>query len=587
MKSFCAAATVCVLLVGCASLRLYAISHPDPWSAAGGDADKEVARVLESVRRSCEQSKYDEAIGRLTRAIEETPRVASLYAGRAVCWAAKDKHGRALEDMDAAIRLRPQDARLFGLRGTVHAQNGDLDAAIRDFDQAIGLAPDRSLFHFFRGRARYEQGRLERALPDLSKAIELEPDWVWPYVCRASAEVDLRRYQAGLADAAKALELDPKSVSALVSRAGAYVGLGNFKAAVVDCNRALSLDPKSAMAYTNRGAARVGFTQNATAIADFTKALELDPNQVLARVNRAECYMTTKQYELAVSDLTWLIERRPDDRFSYASRAKAYWEMGDKDKAFQDSFMSLKLEGEQAQALLKQAQEFRDAGRQDEAARVLRQTAKEFQGTPFECQATTELAEIEYKARGPEAAIAILQTLVKEFESQYQAGPNEVRKLRSYVPALRLYSLSLYEVGKGDAALKWGLMAWVVKPDDMANANNMAWILAVERGEYDKARKMIEPFLGQTPVPPALLDTAGWIAFLDGRHEDAIGYLLASTKERDDADTHYHLGRVYEVLDRLDEARIQYKKALELGLQGRDREDATARLAQLAEPQSP
>jgi Flp pilus assembly protein TadD len=56
---------------------------------------------------------------------------------------------------------------------------------------------------------------------------------------------------------------------------------------------------------------------------------------------------------------------------------------------------------------------------------------------------------------------------------------------------------------------------------------------------------------------------------------------MASIKYGDNAEAHYHLGRVYEVRDRLDEARVEYQKAIDMGLVGRDLEDAQKRLKQV------
>jgi tetratricopeptide (TPR) repeat protein len=84
------------------------------------------------------------------------------------------------------------------------------------------------------------------------------------------------------------------------------------------------------------------------------------------------------------------------------------------------------------------------------------------------------------------------------------------------------------------------------------------------------------------PNNPSVLDTAGWIEFLAGRPDAAVEHLLASIKYGDNAEAHYHLGRVYESRERPDEAREEYKKALEMGLAPKDKADAEQRLKALA-----
>jgi len=117
----------------------------------------------------------------------------------------------------------------------------------------------------------------------------------------------------------------------------------------------------------------------------------------------------------------------------------------------------------------------------------------------------------------------------------------------------------------------------------VANANNMAWILATEHKDLVRARDMIQRCMRLVPNHPQVLDTAGWIAFLGNRYEEAVDNLMASIKYGDNPEAHYHLGRVYEARQRPDEARAELKKALELGLNDpKAKADAEQRLKQLA-----
>ena len=151
--------------------------------------------------------------------------------------------------------------------------------------------------------------------------------------------------------------------------------------------------------------------------------------------------------------------------------------------------------------------------------------------------------------------------------------------------SLRYYSLALYKTGNIDEAIRWGMRLWTIDPTDLANANNLAWILATEKKDLNTARDMIERVIRLMPNQPQLLDTAGWIAFLSGRYDAAGDLLQSSLRQVETADARYHQGRLFEVLQRADEARAEYEKALKLGLQGKDKQDAEKRLKELATPQ--
>jgi tetratricopeptide (TPR) repeat protein len=172
--------------------------------------------------------------------------------------------------------------------------------------------------------------------------------------------------------------------------------------------------------------------------------------------------------------------------------------------------------------------------------------------------------------------------MAQKFESLYNQMPEELEKLRPYTGALQAYSLALYNVGRIEEALKYGMMLWKVDPTNVVNANNTAWILATEKKDFAQAMEMIQRAMKLVPNHPQVLDTAGWIAFLGNRYEEAANYLLESIKAGDNAEAHYHLGRLYEARQRPEEARQEYQKAVQMGLKVKDKADAEKRLEQLS-----
>jgi tetratricopeptide (TPR) repeat protein len=194
------------------------------------------------------------------------------------------------------------------------------------------------------------------------------------------------------------------------------------------------------------------------------------------------------------------------------------------------------------------------------------------------------LATLEVNDNHPDVARKILQSLADEFEAIRGRTPEDFDKMRPYLASIRVYSLALYNLGRPDEALKWGMMLWSMDPTDIANANNMAWILATASKDYTRANDMIQQCMRLVPNHPQVLDTAGWIAFLSGKYQEAADNLLASIKYGDNPQARYHLGRVYEARERPDVALIEYQKALSMGLTGKDAEDAQRRVNQMKKP---
>ncbi|MEO0369832.1 MAG: tetratricopeptide repeat protein [Pseudomonadota bacterium] len=97
-------------------------------------------------------------------------------------------------------------------------------------------------------------------------------------------------------------------------------------------------------------------------------------------------------------------------------------------------------------------------------------------------------------------------------------------------------------------------------------SNNLASLMATHRDDAESLTRAaaVAARLRDTEVP-AFQDTWGWIAFRQGRAEEALAPLesAAAGLPRDPL-VQYHLGRTYEALSRADEAIAQFVKAVEL-----------------------
>lgn len=117
-------------------------------------------------------------------------------------------------------------------------------------------------------------------------------------------------------------------------------------------------------------------------------------------------------------------------------------------------------------------------------------------------------------------------------------------------------------------------------------ANNLASLLSSRRDdEASLARAATVAARLRDLAQPAFQDTWGWIAFRQGRLEEALPPLEAAAAGLPrDPIVQYHLGRAYEAAARPEEAIAQYERAIEVG--GEDStlsqvEDARSRLETL------
>jgi cellulose synthase operon protein C len=122
--------------------------------------------------------------------------------------------------------------------------------------------------------------------------------------------------------------------------------------------------------------------------------------------------------------------------------------------------------------------------------------------------------------------------------------------------------------GKFEEAIAAYETLYAADATDVLVANNLASLLASYRNDPEslaRAEAMSRRLRGQPNA--AFQDTYGWIAFLTGNTYGAIAHLEPAAKGLpDDALTQYHLGKLYQSMDRAAEALGQFDKALALAV---------------------
>jgi tetratricopeptide (TPR) repeat protein len=491
----------------------------------------------------------------------------------------QNKVAEARRVIEEVIKADPSDAAAYVVAGRVAARQGNVDEARTLIEKALSLAPDY-------GEAKVRLAELF-AGPNPMKALDLlatvDPsDLSFEKALLLRADINTRRAQLteAILDLRRLLDFRPTSVAGRMQLAAKYlankepgrasellkslsgerldkdasllVALGdsqsrasNFQEALATYEKARGVDPTSADALTGEALALVSLNRKKEALERIYHVMNVNEKEVWPRLALVAVYEKTDELEKAFEVLRTGLLQSPQ------------WERG---------YVYL------ADLLVR-------AERVDEARQIL---LTGLQRVPTSIAIRAGLAALEIGGQGAEAAVKILKPLVEEFEARYGTTPDRLEALRPYMTSVRVYSLALYNLGRVDDSLKWGMMLYGLDPTDVANANNMAWVLATEKKDFIRAREMIATVLRLMPNHPQVLDTAGWIAFMEGKHDEAIEMFNASIRYGDNAEAHYHMGRVFEDQQRIEEARTQYEKALEMKLAGKERLECEKRLTALA-----
>lgn len=101
------------------------------------------------------------------------------------------------------------------------------------------------------------------------------------------------------------------------------------------------------------------------------------------------------------------------------------------------------------------------------------------------------------------------------------------------------------------------------RPGDPAATNALGYTLVDRTRQHREGLKLIEQALSETPDSGAVLDSMGWALHRVGRHEDALAYLERAQRRINDPEVDLHLGEVLLALDRKDQAREVWARAVE------------------------
>jgi tetratricopeptide (TPR) repeat protein len=165
-------------------------------------------------------------------------------------------------------------------------------------------------------------------------------------------------------------------------------------------------------------------------------------------------------------------------------------------------------------------------------------------------QAWLTEAQILQQAGQNEAAIAVLDEALEQFQQSI---------------ALR-YSRALIAASEGNIALTESDLMIVLEqdPGNAAAMNALGYTLADQTDRFDEAEELIRRAYELLPDDAAVIDSMGWVAFKQGRLDEAERYLRMAMNLDDNPEIAAHLGEVLWVQGREDEARAVWNAALEL-----------------------
>ena len=174
--------------------------------------------LVNAARKSMFAGKYDEAIEKISQAIEKEPKVFILYYNRALAYEKKGDKDKSLLDFQKTLELKPDFLLALSAMGNILAKKNDFPGAVKYYKQAVDLGLTDTLALYNYGACLINLGDNDQAKAVFEKLIELDPNY-------ADAYYQMGIIYLGMSDNAKAkeflkkfIELDPENTNAAVAK---------------------------------------------------------------------------------------------------------------------------------------------------------------------------------------------------------------------------------------------------------------------------------------------------------------------------------------------------------------------------------
>lgn len=379
------------------------------------------------------------------------------------------------------------------------------------------------------------------------------------YYARSQLAMQSRKMQQAFELARRAVEEDPKRVEFLTWAGRLALGLKLPETGLEYIRRAWKIDPGDhdlALAYADL-LARTGQPDEARKV---MVGMKQTPDVMLSRI----------LFEIAAGDdeaASRLFDRfgsmRFDDKQEKAFyQAQAAEALGRNDRAI-ELYGEVHSGERQLAAAIRRAELTAAEGDVKEARRQLAELREQPNDLAVEESWLAE-ARILREDNRREDAMTVLDDALEQM-------PKSVSLL--YTRALLAAELGWIDIAERD--LREVLSQ---QPENAAALNALGYTLADQTERYDEAEALIRQAYILQPNEPSIVDSMGWIAYRQGRNDEAIQHLRRAWTLDRNPEIAAHLGEVLWVTGRTDEARSVWRDAMQIDSQSQVLQETIDRL---------
>ena len=536
------------------------------------------------------QDRMEEAEASLREAIAAAPGDTDLVYGLARFLHAQGRIEEADGVILSATETAPDDARPFIVLSAYRAQNGDLDGAIEASELALGAEPDNLIAKLRKAELLIDAGfrrgdtvQLAEGKAIVDAALSRDPSQPDALFVRGKYDLADGRPDDAVAALRQATDGQPGRANFHFLLGSALFLKGDRTAARTELSRALEIDANMTEARRMLAQVHAALGDHELAIEAGRRALDRSPN-ARTRILVAQSLVQERRLEEAIEELERIPEAQRDAEASYAmGRVELF--RGNRSEAASHFEAALEQQPHRVELLRSLLQIDAREGRLETSAERIREALAANPEDPQLNRLFGDVALVQGRLDDAERALRKAIELNPNDLAAYQslarylavAGRSE-EIVRTYEIALEnnprsgaLHMLvgTIYDgQNRNDAAIERYEEALRLQPALSVAKNNLAYLLAEEGRDLDRALDLAQQAKAELPDNPNTADTLGWVLYKRDVPSAAVGYLKEAVGSMPPGDpqavlARHHLAQAYVANDEPDRAREVWEQALE------------------------
>lgn len=544
------------------------------------------------------KGKTTEAIAELERTTSAAPGYADAVQLLAELNIRKRNPDPAIESLQPLVKRRPDLKRAHMLLAAAYQSKGLHDKAETACRTAIGLAPDDLRAHYLLGQILLTRKDTEGARKELTTALEISPRFTPALIQLVMLTLREEKGEEAVALLTDHMERFPDDSNAMLLLGKTYLVMGDNDRAEESLLKAVEIQPRLVGAYVTLSRLYASTGKIDSALAKLEESRKVNPDNPSTLMLEALLFQrqgntgkaiefyekiiaASPKFVAAVNNLAYLYSSNPETMDRAYELARNAHETLPEDPYVADTFgWILFLRGEYKWAL-SVLEEHKDSlsdtpealyhlgmvryalGHEQGAGAALRNAIE--QDTEFEgiekARLSLEAMDITPNRQSADAALAQIDSMLK-------TDPVNLAATAKRAALLEL-------TGKPKEALAAHRKALEISPVFTPALIGIARLNADHFNDIEKAMEAASKAKELSPDDPRISGLLGWISFLKGNHEWALGLLRESASSLpDDSQTLYRLGMACYSQGDIASATKHVQRALTTGRELPNRDDA-------------